>query len=248
MIGIIIQARMGSHRLPNKMMKSFYNGKGILECLVDRLKNDLSEIPIVIATTHKKEDDEITLLAERMNIECYRGSEDDVLRRFILCAERYSFTKLIRICADNPFIDISSLKVLINELKIRKVDYASYRLSNSKPVILSHYGFWAEGISLAALKKVQRLTDDKYYHEHVTNFIYMNESEFDLFWMTVPKFIEDSTIRLTVDTLADFQMAKSIYKYFITLKQPTIGDLLSYINKNEDYLIKMKELINLNQK
>ena len=109
--GIIIQARTGSTRLPNKIFLPFYKEKGILELIIDRIKNSI-DLPIVIATTEKSKDDKIVELAGEKEIACFRGSELNVLNRYIKTAEKFNFSNIIRICADNPFLDIEDLIVL----------------------------------------------------------------------------------------------------------------------------------------
>ncbi|MDB4710952.1 hypothetical protein OAF16_04405, partial [Flavobacteriales bacterium] len=103
--GIIIQARTGSTRLPNKIILPFYKEKGILELIVERI-NKYTDIPIVVATTKNPKDDAIVKIASKNGVGCYRGSENNVLSRFIETAKKNNFKNIIRICADNPFLDI----------------------------------------------------------------------------------------------------------------------------------------------
>ena len=79
-IGIIIQARTGSTRLPNKMILPFYNEKGVLELLIERIKNRLSEIEIIVATTSLEKDNRIEEIADKTKVTCFRGDENDVLK------------------------------------------------------------------------------------------------------------------------------------------------------------------------
>ena len=124
MLGIIIQARLGSTRLPGKVTLPFYNGKGILELIIDNLSSNFKNTPIIIATTNRQNDDEIFKLANDKNIKCFRGSENNVLDRFIHAAEYFGLTEIIRVCSDNPFLNISSLKFLINNFNKSEYDYA----------------------------------------------------------------------------------------------------------------------------
>jgi len=112
-ITIIIQARMGSTRLPKKMLLPFEEQKGVLEILIDKILHLKSEVSIVLATTTNPADDELALLAKQKNILVFRGDEDDVLKRFIDAAEQFNVQRIIRVCADNPFLDINALEELI---------------------------------------------------------------------------------------------------------------------------------------
>ncbi len=247
--GIIIQARLGSKRLPQKMILPFFESMGILECLVGRLINSVLQ-PIVVATTENVEDDAIESLAKRHKIDCFRGDEHNVLSRFIKCAEKYSFNKIIRICADNPFLDIPSLLDLISKMNSGNYDYVSFSLNNGVPVIQTHYGFWAEGVSLEALRVVARSTSEPLYTEHVTNFIYSNcnRNKFKIEWIEIPSFVESSNIRLTVDTQQDFVIAQQIYKAYMQFEERSLSTLIAYIISSHSYLSAMQEQISLNQK
>ena len=134
---------------------------------------------IVIATTVNEGDNYIQNICELENIFCFRGSEDNVLQRFIDAADEFKFTKIVRICGDNIFLDLSYLDLLLKELEETEFDYISFKTSNGLPSILTHYGLWAfEGVKLSALKHISYLTDNKLFHEHVTNYIYTNPNEF----------------------------------------------------------------------
>jgi len=209
-IGIVIQARLSSTRLPNKILLDFYDGKNILEIIYERIKKNI-ELPVIIATTTNDKDTMLVDFLKGKNIPYYRGSETDVLSRFIGAAEYYKLTHIIRICSDNPFLYINYIKVLIETLnKYKDSDYVSYKIAG-KPSILTHYGFFAELASMNALYLANE-TKENQYHEHVTNYIYTHEDDFKIKWINAEKIIEDKGIRLTVDDETDFNIVKSIYK------------------------------------
>ena len=173
-IGIIIQARSGSTRLHNKMLLPFYKNLTILDIIIQKLKFELQELPLVVATSTNIKDEKIKQIAENNNVFCYRGNEDDVLRRFIDCAKEYNFDTVIRVCADNPFIEIEYTKNIIKEYIKNPVNYISYCTSNQIPSIKTHFGFFTELVEYFTLCKINDLTKEIKYHEHVTNFIYEN--------------------------------------------------------------------------
>lgn len=247
-IGIIVQARLGSSRLPNKMVEPFYNGKGVLELLLDKIRSQLPDILIVVATTTNPIDDKIQNLCESLQINFYRGSEDNVLQRFIDTAKKYKIEKIIRVCADNPFLDIPDLKVLIQNSINSNADYLSFQTSDYKPTIQTHYGFWAEMVRLKALEKVIKLTLDKTYLEHVTNYIYLNPEEFNLELITISKSIEKKkNIRMTLDTIEDFKLLKEIYLGYPYFKDG-VESLVKIIAKNKTWLKTMESQIMKNTK
>jgi len=105
MVVAIIQARMGSSRLPGKVLMDIENGKKIIEYVIGQLKHSKLLDEIVIATTELKEDEEIYQFVTKIGIPCFRGSEMDVLDRYYKCAKRYSAETIVRITSDNPLIE-----------------------------------------------------------------------------------------------------------------------------------------------
>ena len=100
----IIQARLGSKRFPNKVLKKI-NGKTVLEHVISRVKNVEFKNRVIIATTDKKRDKEIIKIAKKNNCLFYAGSENNVLERFYKTAKKFKLKNLIRVSADSPFID-----------------------------------------------------------------------------------------------------------------------------------------------
>lgn len=243
---IIIQARTGSTRLPNKMLLPFFNGRTILEILIERLVKSFGNKNIILATTNNKLDDSLEEVAKQKDIICFRGDEQNVLKRFIDCAEKFEAEGIIRVCADNPFLDIQLMSDLVAFAAEKKYDYVSYKVNNL-PAIKTHYGFFTEYVSLKALKKVAELTTDKLYQEHVTNYIYTNPEGFSIEWLSAPESIaSNSNVRLTVDTEEDFETCKSIYS---ELKSDfCYKNILELINVNPELQNKMSSQIQKNGK
>lgn len=244
-LAIIIQARMGSTRLPEKMIMPFYGDLTILDCLIQRIKETVDNIPIVLATTKNINDDRIEDIGINNNIFVYRGSEEDVLLRFIEAANMIKADSIIRICADNPFLSMNFLKILIKNIESKSIDYLSFCTSNGVPTIKTHYGLWTEFVKLDALNKIQELTDDMKYHEHVTNYIYDHSDKFNLKLIPIDINIEKKEFRLTVDTEEDFFLSKKLYKKLIDLNltiepesfihlldEQTLGIMKKQISKN----------------
>lgn len=211
-LAIIIQARTGSTRLPQKMIMPFYENLTILDCLIQRIKNAVDDIPIILATTNNDKDDKIENIGVNNNIFVYRGSENDVLLRFIEAANTIKADSIIRICADNPFLSMKFLRIIIESIKDKNIDYLSFCTSKGVPAIKTHYGLWTEFVKLDALNKIQKLTNEEKYHEHVTNYIYEHTDKFNLKFIPIDRNIEKKEFRLTVDTEKDFLFSKALYK------------------------------------
>lgn len=244
---IIIQARTGSTRLPNKMGKLFYNKESLLEIIINRLKE--SKLPIIIATTTNAADNVIEDIAVSRNVKVFRGDENDVLKRFIDAAEHFGAEKIIRVCADNPLFDIEALKFLYQNFIESNVDYWCFATNEGTPTIKTHYGFWCEGVTLLALKKVQKLTNESLFREHVTNFIYTNPKQFTIEKEIINAEIEELKLRLTIDTLADFELMKEVYSQLIKNRIPFNAlEISSFVSQNKYWLQIMNQEIILNSK
>jgi len=240
LLAIIIQARLGSSRLPGKIIKKIYKDKTVLDILLKKLK--ILKTKIIIATTTNNSDRIIVETAKKHNLDYFCGDEQNVLKRFIDCAIKYNISDIIRITSDNIFIQPSLITPLINQ-NLNK-DYISYKVDN-RNVVLTHWGFFAEFVTLKALKKVLKLSDDKRDREHVTYYIYNHPEEFDIEFWDVPKDLNRNDIRLTIDTIEDFKICQKIVNY---LKEKDLEwhykNILEYINNNPKILERMKLNIN----
>jgi Spore coat polysaccharide biosynthesis protein F, CMP-KDO synthetase homolog len=251
--GIILQARMGSTRLPGKMIRPFYDGKGVLELLLKRLKDRFVHRPDVImlvATTLNPSDDTIVAVSKRCDIPVFRGSEEDVLRRFIDATAYTGTDRLIRVCADNPFLDMEALDILLGRIRCQHHDYIAFATSDGIPSIKTHYGFWPEAVRSDALLRIAQATTEKLYHEHVTNYIYTHMDSFDIDFIPIPPEIEgNENIRLTLDTPEDFEIQHRIYAYCLErYGKIDIPSVLQTLDAFPGFYEQMKRQIQLNIK
>lgn len=245
---IIIQARNGSTRFPKKMVADI-DGKGtsVLAFILKRLLEVFNKRDIIVATTTSERDNVLEQIAASLGIEVFRGDEDNVLKRFIDCAEKYEVSEIIRLCADNPFLSIEDMKTLFT-IPMDDNDYISFNIDGNVS-IKTHFGFWAELVSLKALRKVAQQTTDKIYLEHVTNFIYSNENIFNI-KLVHPKFDVckyPMNIRLTLDTEEDFKHIKFVLNQ-IKDKDYSLPNVYRILQNNPSLLEKMTLEINKNIK
>lgn len=247
-LGIILQARSGSTRMPEKVILPFYQEKSILDLLLEKVKK--VGVPAVLATTINPSDNRICTLAAKHDVPVFRGSENDVLERFIQAARQFGFSKIIRVCADNPFLDIAGMQNLIAEFNNSEADYLSFHLAGNKPSILTHFGFWTEAVRLSALEKARQLTSEQLYHEHVTNFIYRNPQLFDVQFIPAnPLVFSRTDIRMTLDTPEDFEIQQKIFAAIIK-ENPNfaIPEIILWLDNHPEILVMMKKEIFRNQK
>lgn len=219
----IVQARMGSTRLPGKVMMKI-KGEAVLFFVIERVKQSKLIDQIVIATTTNKQDDVIVKEAKRLKVDCFRGSEEDVLSRYYNAAQNYNADVVVRITSDCPLIDPKlNDKVIGFYLENNSYDL----VTNAGPVEKRTYprGLDIEVFSFQKLEEAYNKADKKYQREHVTPYIYENSE--DLFFITSE--VDYSDIRLTLDTSEDFDLIQKIFEKL-------------YHGKHDFYL---KEIINL---
>lgn len=210
-IGAIIQARTSSTRLPAKVIKNlpYDTDVTVLEQVIRRLKKSKMLHKIIIATTTNENDTKIVNIAEREKVECFRGSEDNVLERYYLSAVDNDLDIVVRITSDCPCIDPEIVDLIVeNHLEV-DADYTSNSLVKSFP-----RGLDVEVITLEALQKAYSESTDDFEKEHVTPFIYKTKPE--LFKLNVFKAkneFEAPDIRITLDTEEDYALLCAVFDY-----------------------------------
>ncbi|MGG1676527.1 cytidylyltransferase domain-containing protein [Neobacillus sp. NRS-1170] len=211
MIGLttaaIIQARMGSTRLPGKVMKKIL-GKTILEHVVTRVKQSNQIDEIVIATTNKAEDDPIAIEADRLQVNYYRGSEHDVLSRYYFSAKENDADIIVRITSDCPLIDPVITDQIIGFYKTKNYDIVSN--AGAEPSQRTYpRGLDTEVFSFEQLENAFNNATERYQKEHVTPFIYENSDKVYFY----KNYIDYSKFRWTLDTIEDFELITKVYEY-----------------------------------
>jgi spore coat polysaccharide biosynthesis protein SpsF len=228
-IGCIIQARMGSTRLPGKVLMQI-NNKPMLHYLIKQLEFSKEINEIVIATTNLEEDLKIIKFAKKNNIEFFIGSNDDVLDRYYQCAKEFSFSDIVRITADNPLIDPHIVNKVIRTFKDNTYDYVSNTIVRTFP-----YGTEVEVFSFNALENAWKNAHKHSEREHVTPFIYKNK--FRIF--NVTNKINLSRFRWTVDIPNDLKLVKEII--LKNNKFPITTEIILNILKENPDLVKINE-------
>lgn len=208
---IITQARLNSSRLPGKVLRPFASG----ECILDRLVREFEKvnIPHVVATTNSSDDDELVFFLEKKGVKYFRGSESNVLKRFLDCTTDFqSISHIIRVCADNPFLQSHHLNKYLSVLKNdHQLDYLCYADSDGLPCIKTHWGIYGELVSVVALKNILKDTTEEYHLEHVTSYIYNNMNMFNTLLLDAPDIIKNrKDLRFTVDNMDDFEIADQL--------------------------------------
>ncbi|EJL46887.1 MULTISPECIES: cytidylyltransferase domain-containing protein [Brevibacillus] len=230
----IIQARMGSTRLPGKILKEL-QGKTVLAHVVDRVKAIVGINEVVIATTTQPEDDLIATEARLLDVALYRGSETDVLTRYYEAAKGSKADVILRITSDCPLLDPNVSAYILHHFKsAAKVDYVSNTLERSYP-----RGLDTEVFTFSALQISHDESQEPYHREHVTPFIYENQQRFRC---ESVRFEQDySHYRWTLDTPEDWELIQKMYEeLYVPGKLFSWIEAKSFMSENP-HLVKINE-------
>lgn len=236
-IDAIIQARMSSTRLPGKILKKV-KGRPLIEQVMSRLRDSEFIDRIIIATTRDASDNKLVEYCQQKNIPYYRGNFNNVLDRFIKTSELFQCNKIIRVCADNPFIDT---KLMNKQLDIfsrdDSLDYCTYTSWDGIPIILKPIGLFVEATTLSSLKKAAAKVDDLKYYEHVTMFIYEHPEIFNIKKIPLRKGI-NTDYRFTIDYPEDISFCEKVME---AINEHSLGALMKLMESNE--ILREKNLL-----
>jgi len=199
----IIQARMGSSRLPGKVLKDIY-GRTMLGRVVRRAGRSGLIDKLVVATTKEKADDAIVSECESLGVSTFRGSEVDVLDRYYQAARAFSANCIVRITSDCPLIDPEIIDCVTQAFLDGSLDYASNTLQSTYP-----RGLDVEVFTFDALERAWHEALQDFEHVHVTPYIYRHPERFKMLSVTGDE--DWSCYRWTVDTREDLSLIRAVY-------------------------------------
>lgn len=203
-VGIVLQARMGSSRLPGKVLKLLC-GKPLLGWILDRLQTCRNAEMLIVATSRLERDAPVAEFAERCGADAFRGDEDDVLGRYNACADQFGLDHLVRATGDNPFVDPIEADALIAAHLIGKFDY-----SNSVESGLPK-GVGLEVFSRGALHRSNAEGHAPHHREHVNEYILEHKDLFRTLALQAPASKVAPGLDLSVDTPEQFAWAEALY-------------------------------------
>jgi len=199
----LVQARMGSTRLPGKVLMDIA-GQPMLAHVVERSLRARTLDGLVIATTKNPVDEAIVTEARRLGVPAFRGSEEDVLDRYYRAAKEHDASVIVRITADCPLIDPTVVDFVVEAFRKTSPDYASNILERTFP-----QGLDTEVVKLEALERAWREASKAYQRAHVTPYIYEHPERFRLY--SVRNAEDLSSHRWTVDTKEDLEFVREVY-------------------------------------
>ncbi|MCX8175492.1 MAG: glycosyltransferase family protein [Candidatus Micrarchaeota archaeon] len=221
----IVQARVeDSGPLPRRIVKRL-NGITLIELLLERLKMAEGLDQIVLATTKRKEDDELVAIAKKQGVQFFRGSEEDLLDRTYRAAKAAKANVVVRITPDGPLIDPQLISDMIADFKRKKCDY----LCNRKPPTFPD-GFDVEIFTFAALEEAHKNVHYWFERKHVTPYILEQAGKFKIRNFASKK--DYSQLRLTVDYPEDFEVIKAVYSALGAKKGFGLKEIAAYLKRN----------------
>ncbi len=233
-VHIVIQARVGSMRLPGKVLLPFVGQYTFLEWVVKRCLISTQATKVIVATTTSPKDDAIEALCKEKGFAYMRGSEDDVLARYFAAAQQFGSEIIIRVNSDCPLIDVTEMDRAIEILQAEQLEYA-----NTHPGGLP-VGMGAEVFTRVALEKVAKQAKDPYEHEHVTPYFYRHPELFkqkEVAALNVHTY--DPSTRFALDTPQDLEFLTQLAKelnFSNPKAQPSTNDILAYLELHPELI------------
>ncbi|QWD46248.1 hypothetical protein G6659_01670 [Polynucleobacter paneuropaeus] len=227
----IIQARLGSKRFPGKMLAQLGDRK-VIDWVILRLKNSKKITHLVLATSQEKKDDPLVEHVSKHQISVYRGSEDNVLQRFIDVGNEFQADSIVRICADNPFIDSGEVDKLVDAFNEKEHDY----LCNHKEFMGNKYpdGFGAEIFTYESLLSGSKQLCGSDEIEHVTKLFFNELNNFKCAGLSAEEKIAFPQYKFDVDYSSDLLYLNNLV------------DLGVKINSSAEDVIKIAKEFELN--
>lgn len=227
---LIIQAHMASTRLPAKVLKKIKN-KEVLLHVYERCLKAKTVDKVVIATSTNKENDHIEYFCDKHNIDCFRGSENDVLDRYYQCAKLFNPNIIIRVTSDCPLLEPKLIDYWVSNIEKDNVEF----VEEEKELFT---GFGLDIFSMKALDKLKERAIENKQKEHVIGYYLDNMDEF-----TRKKYPLSDELkylyrpyRLTLDTLEDFNLINMLYEKFYKDGFLDLKEVMNFIDNNKEVL------------
>ena len=198
----------------------------MLQCQIQRLRSGIGDLPLIVATSRHTSDYRIESFCKKLGVSCFRGPLDDVVLRFIQCADAYGLTHIVRVGGDDPLIDPQCCIELIRNHREEPCDllYASHR--KGWP-----YGCAAELIDIAALQRIHATNPDPLYLEHTIPFFFDHPDQFAIRPLMAPPELIRPELAFTVDFPEDLELIRLIFRVLPEPKDlATMSDVIALID------------------
>ena len=225
----IIEARMGSSRLPGKVMLPF-GEEPALGLLLKRVSSAEKLDEVIVATTEEKGDLPIIRFCEKIGVKSFRGSENDVMKRVLDTARHCEADLICELMGDSPFLDPNEINRAITEYQARECDY----LSNFWPENTYPLGFAVQVYRTEVLSRAEKMTQDPVDRSHVTTFIYQNPDLFVLEGIKAPSECHAPDLRMALDQSEDYEAMQEVFEGIKGSENPffSMKDCIRFLRNN----------------
>jgi spore coat polysaccharide biosynthesis protein SpsF len=227
-VGIVVQVRMGSSRLPGKALIPI-EGKPLLRRLCDRVAQSRRADAVVVATSIQPEDQLLVDACRSWGAPVFRGPERDLTVRLLGAAREHNLTAIVRVTGDNPLTDPGGIDELIAAFEDRKSDLVHNGHRNGYP-----YGTGAELIRVSALERCDKQLSNEEERENVFLFCRQHPDQFSCRKLDVPPRLLRLQYFLTVDYLEDVELLSRIYAQFQRRDDVKLEDVIKYLDANPE--------------
>jgi len=227
----VVQARMGSSRLPGKMMYPL-DGRPVVTHVLRRVQQSETLDSVVVAVSDQQSDDVLATQVRERGVSLYRGSEHDVLGRLHGAAHEAGADEIVRVCGDTPLVAPRVIDALVRKLRAAGADYVYTMEPRSFPRGLDVEAFTAESFDWVADG-----ADEPYQREHVTVYYREHAGDFSLATLTADEVFDDALagrtdLRLTLDEAADYELLRRIYRDVDYDGVVSLRDAVAYVDTN----------------
>lgn len=227
-IGLLITARLKSHRLPKKVILEV-RGKPLISHMLERIKLSKQIDKIIICTSINHQDDPLENIAQKGGVFCYRGSEDDVLARLCEAAEKFGVDFIVNITADCPLIDPFFIDEIISTY--RHIDADLIRINNFDLI-----GQRPTGVKFSALKKICEIKDETETECWMDYFTKSNL--FKVFELAVDKKFINPNLKTSIDYPEDYEFIKCLFdRLYVPGKVFLLSDIIELVKKEPELLL-----------
>jgi spore coat polysaccharide biosynthesis protein SpsF len=225
----IIEARLRSTRLPGKVLRPVV-GKPMLQLMIERLRRARTIDEIVVATTDQPADDPIIELCSSLSVAVFRGSEDDVLARVLGAAQAFRADVIVETTADCPLLDPAVVDMVVADFRLGGADFVSNTLTYTTP-----RGTDVRVFKTDALGEINCTSYDRADHEHVSLHFWEHPERYRLRNVRTELPAEVANLRLTVDTVEDFELVREIYEeLYPNSPDFTLADVLDLLRRRPE--------------
>jgi len=217
---VIIQARMGSSRLPGKILKRL-GESDVLTYVTTRCKAVEGVTEVIVATSTFQQDNAVEDWCKEHNVSYFRGSESDVLDRYVQCAKQYEPDYVMRVTSDCPFVDYEMASEIVGLMEQERKDIVL--VDGQLP-----RGLAVELIAYEALLRIHRDGQEARHREHVTYYAYEYREQFESVTYAATKNRNAPQLRITLDTVEDYALCQAVAEHF---NNPLISsaDVIQYL-------------------